>query len=196
MHITGKCGTSPFGLHYRSISDSILDLMLDLNFGFDFVAYLGLSFWIDFGPRTSQNEGATRNYPKINLMAWNVCHFGFFLISFWMHFGKCLDRLEIIKTCIFSKHRAINVTPVLIIVTFWCGSHFGLNLNYILEPFWHHSGVPFWFHFGWNRILNGRCKFWIHFGIIFGVPKSSKNQSKNNSQNRSQNRSPNDVKNM
>ena len=41
-------GTSTFGPHFRSVLDPILDFILDLNF--DFVPYLGPSFWIDLDP--------------------------------------------------------------------------------------------------------------------------------------------------
>ena len=43
-------------------------------------------------------------------------------------------------------------------------------------------------------MLNYQFKFWIHLGVILGVPKWSKNLSKSRSQNHSQNRSQNKTK--
>ena len=94
------------------------------------------------------------------------------------------------KNMYIHTYQVMVLPPLWIIVTCWCGSHFGLNLGYILEPFWHHRGVAFRFHLGQNQFLNQRFKFWIHFGFIFGAPKLSKKRSKNKSQNRSKKRSP------
>ena len=80
-------------------------------------------------------------------MVWNVEFWNPFWIPFWMHFGRCLGKLEIIKTCIFNKYQIMILLPFLIIITFWCGSNFGSNLDWILEPFWHRRGFhsdPIW----------------------------------------------------
>ena len=51
------------------------------------------------------------------------------LDTFLNQFGRCLDRLEIIKALIFSRRQIMTLTSFSIIVTFWCGSHLGLNLD-------------------------------------------------------------------
>ena len=84
----------------------------------------------------------------------------------------------------------MNLLPFWILVIFWCGSNFGSNFNYIMEPFWHHRGVQFWSHFGPTLFLNHRFMFWIHFAIILGMPKWANNRSKNRSPNLTKNRSP------
>ena len=59
----------------------------------------------------------------------------------------------------------------------------------MLEPIRNHRGIPFWPHLGTNQILYDKFKRWIHFGVIFGVPKWSKKWSQSRCQQSIPNRS-------
>ena len=88
-----------------------------------------------------------------------------------MYFGSCLGRLEIIKTCVFTKHQIMILHSFCIIVPFWSGFHFGSDLGPVLDPFWHHRGVLFCSHFGQSHLLNHSLTFWIHVGVNFEITK-------------------------
>ena len=106
---------------------------------------------------------------------WNYCW-----ISFWMHFGRCLGRLGIVKTYMYQVSILL---PFWIIVPFWCGSSFGPDLGSILKQFWHHRGFPLWTKSILKSSIYVLDTFWAHLGgtemVLKKLPKSSKNMSQN-----------------
>ena len=121
--------------------------------------------------QTSQIEGATRNTPKIDFWWPGMCNFG---IMFEYLFGYMLG--DVWAGWRSWKHEYLIVPSddllvFLITVTFWGGAHFGPGLDQILDPFWHHHGLPFWFYFGFIPLLSYSLKFWSHFFAYQNVPQ-------------------------
>ena len=159
-----------------------------INFRYQFLSRFCILFWnfiLDrfWSPHLTKWGGHKKFAEDQFLMAWDVQFLDPCMIPFGIHFGRCLGRLEIIKTCIFNKYQIMILTlflqnrQILVRTSFWI--EFRLDFGI----FWHHRGVRFCFHFGQNPFLSDRWMFWIHFGILFGVPKWIKHKFQNRSQN-------------
>ena len=120
-----QVGTATFAVQFGFILDIILDFILELNFGIDFLLYFGSHFRSILTPKphkmkVPQEIRRRLIFGGLECAIWNICW-----KPFWIHFGSCLGRLDIVKTCIL-KQKAYGSCFL-----FEYSSHFGVG--HILE---------------------------------------------------------------